>query len=258
MAAHKDHPQKVALILQARMGSVRLPGKSMMDLHGAPLVGRILERVKRCTRPDVIVLATSTLACDDVLEEVSNDYDVPCFRGSEDDVLDRYYQASKVYDADIVLRLPADNATPEPSEIGRIIDYHIASGNAYSSNLAQVLNNGYPDGIGAEAISFWALEKIWKECHDPHWREHPHLNFFDYDSQKIINPDVFKVGTVQCPQEFRRPDVVLDVNTLDEYHFIYELYEYLYPRNPNFHITDTIKWYDEVYVPGKNRLLSEI
>jgi spore coat polysaccharide biosynthesis protein SpsF len=238
---------RVVLILQARMGSTRLPGKSMMDLHGAPLLARIFERVKRCTRCDEIVLATTDKARDDVLKDLAVEYSIPCFRGSENDLLDRYYRAALEHKAELVLRLPADNPVPEPEEIDRIVAYHQSTDNAYSSNLAQVLGNGYPDGIGAEAISLWALEKAWKDCTGAYEREHLHLNFYDYQTAKPTNPEVFKVGTVQCPPAFRRPDLVLDVNTLEEYEFIRSLYEHLYPRNPRFHITDIIKWYDEVY-----------
>jgi len=238
---------RVVMILQARMGSTRLPGKSMMDLAGVPLVGRIIERVKRCKKVDEIVLATTQKPEDDVLEELGRSYGISVFRGSENDLVDRYYQAAKAFNADVVVRLPADNPCPEPNEIDRIIDYHLTDQSDFSSNLAEVFGNGYPDGIGAEAFNFETLEEVWRTSSDPQKREHPHLNFFDYESQEPADPDRYRVGTVQCPLEFRRPDLVLDVNTREEYEFMAELYEYLYPRNPQFHITDVIQWYDNIY-----------
>ena len=238
---------RVVLILQARMASTRLPGKSMMDLAGAPLVGRIIERVKRCKMVDEIVLATTQKSEDDALEELAGSYRVSVFRGSENDLVDRYYQAAKTYNAEVVVRIPADNPVPEPSEIDRIIDYHLTGQSDFSSNLAEVYGNGYPDGIGAEVFNFKTLEEVWRTCGDTRRREHLHLNFFDYKSQKPINPERYRVGTIQCPSEFRRPDMVLDVNTLEEYKFMAELYDYLYPRDPNFRITDIIEWYDNVY-----------
>lgn len=228
------------------MGSTRLPGKSMMDLAGAPLVGRVLERVKRCERIDEIVLATTTNRNDDGLAGLADDYGVVLFRGSEDDLVDRYYQAALLHKADIVGRLPADNPVPEPAEIDRIAEFHAQGGYDYSSNLAQVFGNGYPDGIGAEMIDFSALETIWKECEDSKMREHVHLSFFDYDAQQAVS-DRFSVGTIECPEAFQRPDLVLDVNMAGQYEFMRELYEYLYPRNPEFHITDIIEWHDKVY-----------
>ena len=229
------------------MGSTRLPGKSLMPLAGRPLVGRLIERVKRCRRVDEIVLATTRKPQDDPLEALGREYGIPVFRGAENDLVDRYYQAALVYHADVVVRLPADNPVPEPGEIDRIIAYHLTGESDFSSNLSEVYGNGYPDGIGAEVFNFEALEEIWKTCSDPRKREHPHLNFFDYESQKPADPEKYRVATVECPPQFRRPDLVLDVNTREEYEFMAKLYEYLYPRNPEFHIIDIIEWYDNVY-----------
>ncbi len=239
---------RTVFILQARMNSTRLPGKSMLNLGGAPLIGRILERVKRCTLVDEIVLAIPQGREDDVLEALAAAYRVAVFRGAENDLVDRYYQAAKASHASVVVRLPADNPVPEPAEIDRIIAFHLTGQSEFTSNLAEVFGNGYPDGIGAEVFHFATLEDVWQSSTDPHRREHLHLNFFDYASQTPTEPARYRVGTVPCPPAFRRPDLVLDVNTRDEYEFMAELYAYLYPRNPHFHITDIIRWHDEVYL----------
>ncbi|MES2510123.1 MAG: hypothetical protein V4625_09345 [Pseudomonadota bacterium] len=243
--------KRVVLIIQARMGSERLPGKSMMDLAGAPLVGRILERVKRCTRLDEIVLATADTPENRVLAQLGSDYGVTVFTGSENDLVDRYYQAALASNAEIVGRLPADNATPEPSEIDRIVEHHLSLGRpGFSSNLTVIGDSGYPDGIGAEVFDFSLLADARARHSDRRQREHVHLNFFDYTVQKPVNAEWCPISTVMCPAEFRRPDLVLDVNTLAQYEFMRQLYEYLYPKDANFHITDIIRWYDNVYVPG--------
>ncbi|MBI2953575.1 MAG: glycosyltransferase family protein [Chloroflexi bacterium] len=241
---------RVVLILQARMGSTRLPGKSMMDLAGAPLVGRIIERVKRCRGVDAIVLATTQKAEDDVLADLARSYEIDVFRGAENDLVDRFYQAALAFNADVVVRIPADNTTPEPEEIDRVIAYHLTGQSDFSTNLESVFGSGYPDGIGAEVFNRDVLEEVWKTVSDPHRREHPHLNFFDYKTQQPAT-DRYRVGTVQCPAEFRRPDLVLDVNEREQYEFMAQLYEYLYPRNPRFHITDIISWYDHVYLRSR-------
>ena len=111
----------VILIIQARMGSHRLPGKSLMDLAGAPLVGRILERVKRCKRLNDIILAIPNTKQDEPLRNLASKYNVKVFLGSENDLVGRYYGAAIENGADVVVRLPADNATPEPEEIDRIV-----------------------------------------------------------------------------------------------------------------------------------------
>jgi spore coat polysaccharide biosynthesis protein SpsF len=245
---------RVVLIIQARMGSTRLPGKSMMDLAGAPLVGRILERVKRCTRLDDIVLAIPDTEKDRVLVGLGERHGVKVFAGSEHDLVERYYQAALWAKADMVGRLPADNATPEPAEIDRIVDFHLSLGRrGFSSNLSTIGDSEYPDGIGAEMFDFSLLEEARARHADPRQREHVHLNFFDYNVNQPVDVDWCPVSTIKCPEGFRRPDIVLDVNTPKQYKFMRALYEYLYPRNPEFHITDTIRWYDEIYLKSKIR-----
>ncbi len=240
--------KRAVLIIQARMGSSRLPGKSMMDLAGAPLVGRILERVKRCRRFDQVVLAIPDTRQDAVLRDLGNSYGVPVFAGSEDDLVERYYQAARAFRADIVGRLPADNATPEPAEIDRILEHHRSLGRpGFSSNLSVIDDSGYPDGIGAEVFDFSLLEEARARHFAARQREHVHLNFYDYGARRAVDADWCPISTVRCPVEFRRPDLVLDVNTPSQYEFMRQLYTYLYPRNPNFHITDVIRWHDEVY-----------
>lgn len=243
---------RVVLIIQARMGSDRLPGKSMMDLAGAPLVGRILERVKRCTRLDDIVLAVPDTDENRVLSSLGASYGVKVFAGAENDLVERYYQAALWAGAEVIGRLPADNATPEPSEIDRIVDFHLSRhGRGFSSNLSTIGDSEYPDGIGAEMFDFSLLEEARARNSDPRQREHVHLNFFDYSTNQPVDADWCPVSTIKCPEGFRRPDLVLDVNTLEQYEFMRALYEYLYPRNPEFSITDTIRWYDDVYLKSK-------
>lgn len=233
--------------MQARMGSTRLPGKSLMDLAGAPLVGRILERVKRVRGLDAIVVATTEKEEDKPLVELAQRYGVDSFRGSETDLVDRYYQAAKAFGADTVLRLPADNPCSEPEAFERLIAAHHAGANDFTSNIMQVDRNGWPDGIGVEAFTFAALEQVWRTVADPHGREHLAANFYDYLSQRHLPDGRFTVGSVECPPPWRRPDLVLDVNTPGDYELIRQLYDDLYPGNPRFHITDIIHWYDTVH-----------
>jgi len=228
------------------MGSTRLPGKSLMPLAGEPLVQRIIERVKLCRRVHTIVLATTAKAEDEPLCDIAHRCGIEVFRGSENDLVDRYYQAALKFDAAIIVRLPADNPVVEPAEIDRIVDHYVNSDDDFSANTHNILNNGYPDGLGAEVFSRARLEEIWKAATDPRNREHPHTNFYEH-------PERYKIGTIQCPAEFRRPDLVLDVNTREEYEFISELYEALYPKNAQFHIIDVIEWYDTTYKPGKEK-----
>lgn len=243
---------RVVLIIQARMGSSRLPGKSMMDLAGAPLVGRILERVKRCIKLDDIVLAIPDTAKDRVLLKLGESYGIKVFAGPENDLVERYYQAALWSKANIIGRLPADNATPEPAEIDRIVEHHLSlERRGFSSNLSVIGDSDYPDGIGAEIFDFSLLEEARARHNNSRQREHIHLNFYDYSSGEAVDAAWCPVSTIKCPEGFRRPDLMLDVNTPEQYEFMRQLYEYLYPVNPQFHITDTIRWYDNVYWQSK-------
>lgn len=229
------------------MGSTRLPGKSMLDMCGAPLVGRILERVKRVKCIDEIVLATSTKGENDILEKLADQYGIFSFRGSEDDLVGRYYFAAKLHKADIILRLPADNTCSEPGEFDRLIDFHLNSNFDFTSNICNFMENGYPDGIGVEAFDYDALEYVFFNEKKSDNREHVALNFYNYIEDKKPQLSTFSIGTIKCPQEFSRPDISLDVNTLEDYRFMLELYGDLYPNNPYFGIIDIINWYDNIW-----------
>lgn len=213
----------------------------MLDLAGRPLVGRILERVRRCRTVDDIVLATTCKIEDEILVALAEAQGgMKVFRGAENDLLDRYLQAARAFAADVVVRLPADNPVVEPGEIDRIVQFHLGGTSDFSTNTHEIDGNGYPDGIGAEVFNVEKLEEVWRLAIDPRNREHPHTYFFEH-------PERYQIGTVPCPSEFRRPDLVLDVNTREEYEFIRAIYEALYPGNPRFHITDIIRWYDTEY-----------
>ena len=242
----------VAAIVQARMGSTRLPGKSLMLLAGKPLVGRVIERIRTATKIDKLILAIPDNIENDPLERLGKSYGVQIFRGSEIDLVDRYYNAAKNLSCKYVVRIPADNPVPQGSEIDRIIDHHLSLNRpGFSSNLAEIYGSRYPDGIGAEIFDFELLEEISADFSDSRKREHVHLNFFDYATQKAVDENWCPISTVHCPSDFARPDIILDVNTQIQFEYMANLYKELYPSNPNFDIKDIIKWHDENY--GKLR-----
>ena len=149
----KIKKNSIALIIQVRNSSTRLPFKVMKNLCGEPMIVRILERVKRVKRVKKIVLATTNRKEDDIFLEIAKKNKVNYFRGSKNDLVDRYYQAAKKLNVSHVMRLPSDNAIPEPLEYDKIIAYHLKSKNDFSSNLVNFMGNGYPGGIGVEIDS---------------------------------------------------------------------------------------------------------
>jgi len=237
---------KVSLIIQARMGSRRLPGKTLLPLAGKPLIYRIIERVKRCQEIDNLILAIPDTNIDKKIKKINFNGEVKIFEGSENDLVSRYFFAAKKYNSKIVVRLPGDNCMPEPSEIDRIILFYKKFNKPFfASNLSNILGNQYPDGIGAEVFGFNFLDDLMNMKLTKEQKEHIHTNFFDYKKNKPVNKNWCKVRTVKCPKEFRRPDICLDVNTIGDYKFIRDIYENLYYANHRFRITDIINYLDK-------------
>jgi spore coat polysaccharide biosynthesis protein SpsF len=237
---------KVVLIIQARMSSTRLPGKSMMLLADKPLVYRMVERLKKCKKVDEIVIATSDQLEDEVLVELAKELKVSYFQGNLLDVRDRYIKAAEKFQADFIIRIPADNPMPDWNEIDKLVKFHLEHNpSGFSSNLAQVNNSGYLDGIGAEIFSTKLLQESLARSSSETVKEHIHRNFFDYSSQAPVDSSWCPIASPKAPAELRRPDIILDVNTMDDYTKIKRIYDHLYPQNPNFTTVDVINFIDK-------------
>jgi spore coat polysaccharide biosynthesis protein SpsF len=237
---------KVVLIIQARMSSTRLPGKSMMPLADKPLVYRMVERLKKCKKVDEIVIATSDQPEDQVLVQLAKELEVSGFQGNLLDVRDRYIKAAEKFQADFIIRIPADNPIPDSNEIDKLIDFHLEHNpTGFSSNLAQVNNSGYLDGIGAEIFSTKLLRESVTRSSSDTVKEHVHRNFFDYSTQTPVDASWCPIASPKAPAELKRPDIILDVNTMDDYTKIKRIYDLLYPQNPNFTTVDVINFIDK-------------
>jgi spore coat polysaccharide biosynthesis protein SpsF len=237
---------KVVLIIQARMSSTRLPGKSMMPLADKPLVYRMVERLKNCKKIDEIVIATSDQPEDQVLLELAKVLQVSYFQGNLLDVRNRYLKAAEQFQADFIIRIPADNPMPDSNEIDKLIEFHLEHNpSGFSSNLAQVNNSGYLDGIGAEIFSTKLLQESVARSSSDTVKEHVHRNFFDYSTQTPVDSYWCPIASPKAPAELRRPDIILDVNTMDDYTKIKRIYDNLYPKNPNFTTEDVINFIDK-------------
>jgi spore coat polysaccharide biosynthesis protein SpsF len=238
--------RKVVLIIQARMTSTRLPGKSIMPLADKPLVYRMVERLKKSKKIDEIVIATSDEPEDRVLVELAKELEVSFFQGDLLDVRDRYLKAAERFEADFILRIPADNPMPDWHEVDKLIDFHLEHNpSGFSSNLAQVNDSGYLDGIGAEIFSTKLLQESVARSSSETVKEHVHRNFFDYSTQTPVDSSWCPIASPKAPAELRRPDIILDVNTMDDYTKIKRIYDNLYPKNPNFTTVDVINFLDK-------------
>jgi spore coat polysaccharide biosynthesis protein SpsF len=196
---------KVGIIIQARMGSSRLPGKVLRPIGGRPLLEHVVSRLVLTRHPVTVVVATSDLTQDDAIAEFCRTLAVECFRGSEQDVLARYYNCAKHYGFEHIVRLTADNPFTDIEELDRLIDKHLQEANAFTHSFGQL-----PIGVGAEIFSFQALERSQQEGYAAHHREH-------VDEYLLENPGLFKQGVLDVPSSKNKPELRLTVDTEDDW-----------------------------------------
>ena len=172
----------IVAIIQARMGSTRLPGKVMKEVDRVPLLKYQLDRVKMSDRLDKVVIATTNSNKDDIIVDFCRKNGIEYFRGSEDDVLGRFYKCAKEYKADIIVRLTADCPLSDPKVIDDTIELFISEKADYTANTAPPETRKYPDGSDVEVFGMEALERANAECKDLSDREHVTFYFWRYDN----------------------------------------------------------------------------
>lgn len=194
---------RIVAIMQARMGSSRLPGKIVTDISGRPMLQVIIDRLRRSRLMDELVIASSELPANQIVEELASQAGVRCYRGSEEDVLDRFYQAAKPSNPDVIVRLTADN----PCMHGEWMDFLIEKALEGNWDYFAPSFKTHPHGVSAEVFSFDHLETMWKEAKHPDEREH--VTPFLYR-----RPDRFRVCWYESPED--NSDLRLTVDTEDD------------------------------------------
>jgi spore coat polysaccharide biosynthesis protein SpsF len=159
----------VVAILQARMGSTRLPGKVLKDIAGCTMLGHCIRRARLAKQIDLVAVATSTSADDQAVVDEAGRLEAPCIRGSELDVLDRYYQAAAAMEADLVVRITSDCPLLDPVEVDRVVAALVDSDADYASNT---LERTLPRGLDAEAMTLATLHRAWEEAQEHYERVH--------------------------------------------------------------------------------------
>ncbi len=175
---------KIAALIQARMNSTRLPGKVMKKINSYPIIELIIERLKFSKKIDEIILATTKNEEDDFLSEHASSLGVKVFRGSEKNVLDRFYKAAKKNNLDCIVRITADCPLVDPWLVDQIIKEFLKSDYDYISNAIEPT---YPDGLDCEVFNMKALEKSWKEATSQHQKEHVTPYIYETDNFRIKN-----------------------------------------------------------------------
>jgi spore coat polysaccharide biosynthesis protein SpsF (cytidylyltransferase family) len=199
---------RVAIILQARMGSSRLPGKSMATIVGRPLVTRCLDRLGRSGLP--VILATTTSPEDEVLVDQARALGIPTVRGPQDDVLARFALAGAAHRLDEIVRATADNPAVDIDAARRVLDWR------RRTSADHVVEHGLPYGAAVEAMSSRALTRAAALATDARDREHV-TTFMRRDPR-------FKALDVLAPIELRRPDLRFTVDTAEDLAFMRRLF----------------------------------
>jgi spore coat polysaccharide biosynthesis protein SpsF len=199
-------PRTVAIV-QARMGSRRLPGKVMMKIGGRPLLVYLVERISKARALDAIVVATTANPQDNIIIEECERRGIQNFRGSEDDVLSRYVWAARACEADIIVRVTGDNPFTDPDSIDHVVDAIISNGTQYA------IEKNLPVGTTGEAFTWNALTFIDSAANASHWREHVTL----YAKE---NPDRVDCAFLEPRPGFNRPDLRFTVDELPEYLYV--------------------------------------
>ena len=210
---------KVVASIEARMGSTRLPGKVLADIGGAPALTRIVRRLKRASRLDGMVLATTTSPADDPLAKWAAAEDIPCHRGSESDVLARVVGAQRMMKSEIVVEVSGDTPLIDPAVIDMAVD-------AFQRHDCDIVSNTktqtFPQGIDAQVFRLTDLEKVARTVDDPAVREHVSLYFYEH-------PESYRLFELTAPPEWRDPEQRLQVDYPEDLELVREIYRRLEP-----------------------------
>jgi len=195
----------IGIILQARMGSTRLPGKILKKIGDKSLLEHILFRLCRVNHNIDVVIATSLLEKDDEVQKFCKEKSVKCFRGSEANVLQRYYLCAKENKFEHIIRLTGDNPFTDIEELDNLIELHLETYADYSRSFSSL-----PKGVGAEIFTFEALQKSYEYGHKENHIEHVN----EYIEE---NENKFKISELKVVGYKNRPDVSLTVDTEEDY-----------------------------------------
>ncbi len=226
---------KTGTIMQARVASTRLPGKMLMDLpygSGITVLQQVIRRLRKSKRLDDIIVATTTNIEDEKIVELCEKENVRWFRGSVDNVLERYYLAARESNLDIVVRATGDNPCVDSEIIDSLVTEHVRSGADFTSNS---LHRTFPYGLDVEVLSFEALKKAHFGAAEVFEREHvcPYI----YKSK----PHMFKICEVRASEKFYGPNIRITLDTEEDYTLLCAVFDYLYPENRFFGTEDIIK-----------------
>ncbi len=222
---------RTVIIVQARMGSTRLPNKVLKEVHEKPLLGYLLDRLRRVKNADALVVATTNDPLDDEIVDFCNEEGISVERGEEENVLDRYYTTALSFSADVVVRICADCPLIDPEIVDRVISFYLEHEGEYDY-VSNVVERTFPRGMDVEVFSIEALEKAWKEAHSTEEQEHVTLHM-------MRHPEHFRIANISDPEK-NLSHYRLTLDTLEDFQLITLLLNELYQENPAFTLKDLL------------------
>lgn len=220
----------IAAIIQARLGSTRLPNKVMEKICGKPMIWHIVNRLRNSKRIEKIILATTLNPIDDVIEGWAAENEITLFRGSENNVLNRYYEAASRHKIDIIVRITADDPFKDSSLIDAVIELLIKKGLDFAYNNCPPT---FPEGMDVEVFRYEALQIAEKETHDAFEREHVTQYFFR-------NKERFKQENYK--NEVNLSHLRWTVDTNEDLVLTRLIYNELFPQNETFGFLETMQY----------------
>ena len=225
---------KISATIQARMGSIRLPGKVLKIICGKPMLALQIERIRQSRLIDEIIVATSNSVQDNPIEALAHSLGVSCFRGSEDDVLSRIVGALRAHNVDIHVEFMGDNPIPDPMLVDSIIGFYLKNRDTYDY-VTNALKTTYPPGAEVFVYPAAVLYSAEKHTTVEKSREHVGIHIYQY-------PERYRICNIEAPAWLRFSDFHPEVDTRDDLEVVTGIYEALYPSNPGFSLAQAIDY----------------
>jgi spore coat polysaccharide biosynthesis protein SpsF len=222
--------KRIIAIVEARMGSLRLPGKHLLEVLGKPMLGYLIDRLKTVESLDDIVIATTTNSNDDVLVEFAEKNEVDVYRGSEHDVMGRVLDAAKFFKADVICEVTGDSSIIDPTLIEQLIQTYLICSAVYVSNINQSL----PDGMGSQIFSTAALLKSEGMTNDPLDREHVTLHIKN-------NPGLFPSIYIGTMPSMVFPGLAVTLDEKEDYELLKKIIEHFGNKNQLFSCLEVVQ-----------------
>lgn len=224
---------RIGAIIQARMGSTRLPGKVMLEIAEKTVLGHVIERVKQSRKIDTVIIATTVDPCDDIIEVDALKYGVAVFRGSEQNVLERYYQAAKENRLDVVVRVTSDCPLIDPFIIDDLIGIFLKN----NYNMVSNSGNDYhkrtiPQGLDVEVFSFALLEEAYLNADQVYQKEHVTPYIYEHCQSLFFQRD---------DKDYSQLRLTLDTN--EDFLLIQAIYKKLYKGEHDFYLKEILELY---------------